>query len=191
MSLLAKSLKANLSVPLLAEVIEKEVGSLSAEQVAALESGEKKGEDDKAIPRIYDLAYHYDAAGERRKAWMHALIAAEQARRQSALEVAANNYVLAKRNADQISNTVRYRIALGYGETLMLLGRHEDANEQLGGVIDLVNAAEKKAHVESIQGEIAQQQGLLETSRSLCELVVQRNETGLTTPAPFCYLPGR
>src|SRR5262249_15575478 len=50
----------------LAEVIEKDVGGLSDEQIAALEKGERSAEQEKGIQRVYDLAYHYDAAGEKR-----------------------------------------------------------------------------------------------------------------------------
>ncbi len=156
----------------LAELIEKDAGGLSAEQVAALESGEKR--DDKAIPRVYDLAYHFDAAGDRRKAWTYALVAAEQARRQSALEVAVNNYAMAKRNISETERGVRYRIAEGYGESLMLLGRYEDASEQLKGAMDLVEDAERKARIEAIQGELAFKQGLVDKSISMFESGLRR-----------------
>ncbi len=152
----------------LAEVIENEGAGVSAERLAALESGEQE-EADKANPRIYDLAYHFDAAGEKRKALTYALLAAEQARRQSALEVAVNNYAIAKRNAGETPNTIRYRIAEGYATALMLLGRYEEANEQLGGVVDLVEDAERKARIEGLQGELANKQGLLDKSNVYCE----------------------
>ncbi|MFI5459431.1 MAG: serine/threonine protein kinase [Isosphaerales bacterium] len=159
----------------LAEVIEQDVGGVTAELAAALERGATTREvDEKAIPRVYDLAYHYDAAGERRKAWIYALLAAEQARRQSALEVAVNNYAMAKRSAEETNNAVRYRIAEGYGEALMLLGRYEDANEQLEGIIDLVEDPEKKGRIEALQGEIAMKQGTLNRSVSFLEQGLRR-----------------
>jgi tetratricopeptide (TPR) repeat protein len=159
----------------LAEVIEKDVGSLSAEQMAALEGGDHGGpEDNRAIHRVYDLAYHFDAAGQKRKAWMYALLAAEQARRQFALDMAVNNYALAKRNAQESSTAVHYRIAEGYGETLMLLGRYAEANEQLEGVIDLVGDAERKARIEALQGDIAIKQGLVDKSIAFCEQGLRR-----------------
>src|SRR5437588_9844607 len=114
----------------LAEVIEQEVGELSADDVAAMETGVRT-EEGKAVPRIYDIAYHYDAAGEKRKAWIYALLAAEQARGQSALEVTVQQYAIARRNADGTNNAVRYRIAEGCGEALQLLGRYEEASQQL------------------------------------------------------------
>ncbi|MFI5459430.1 MAG: protein kinase [Isosphaerales bacterium] len=157
----------------LAEVIEKDVGGLSAELIAALERGEKRDED-KAIPRVYDLAYHFDAAGEQRKAWIYALMAAEQARRQSALEVAVKNYATAQRNIDGTDKAVRYRIAVGYGESLMLLGRYDEANERLEGAMDLVADAERKAGIETLQGDLAFKQGLVAKSISLYESGLRR-----------------
>jgi two-component system sensor kinase len=136
--------------------------------VAALESGGEEAEA-QALARVYDLAYHFDAAGEKRKGWIYGLLAAEQARRQSALEVAVNNYALAKRNSGETANAVRYRIAEGYGEALMLLGRYEEANEQLPGVIDLVEDAERKARIEALQGEIAFKQALIDRSIAIYE----------------------
>jgi tetratricopeptide (TPR) repeat protein len=159
----------------LAEVIENDVGGLSAKQMAALEGGDHGGpEDNRAIHRVYDLAYHFDAAAQKRKAWMYALLAAEQARRQFALDMAVNNYALARRNAQESSTAVHYRIAEGYGETLMLLGRYAEANEQLEGVVNLVAGAERKARIESLQGDIANKQGLIDKGVAFCEQGLRR-----------------
>jgi tetratricopeptide (TPR) repeat protein len=159
----------------LAEVIEKDVGGVSAELVLEQESSGTGREGERpAIPRVYDLAYHYDAAGDKHKAVVYALLAAEQARRQSALEVAVNNYELAKRNAEGTSNTIRYRIAAGYGAALMLLGRYEAANEQIQGVIDLLDDAECKARIEALQGEIAIKQGAMNKSIACYEQGLRR-----------------
>jgi len=159
----------------LAEVIENEASGVSPEQVAALESAATSWKDEeKAIPRVYDLAYHYDAAGEKRKAWIYALLAAEQARRQSAMEVAANNFAIAKRNADETDNAVRYRIAEGYGAVLMLLGRYDDATKQLEGAIDLVDDAERKARIEALLGEILFKQGSMDKSIAFYEQGLRR-----------------
>jgi len=171
----------------LAEVIEQDVGGFSAERIAALESGEKRAED-KAIPRVYDLAYHYDAAGEQRKAWIYALLAAEQARRQSALEVATQQFAIAKRNAGETNNAVRYRIAEGYGEALMLLGRYAEATRELEGAIDLLEAPEKKARIESLQGELAHKQGSVDRSIAYFEEGLRRlgNWVPKTLPGVAC-----
>jgi len=171
----------------LAEVIEQDVGGVTAELIPVLES-EKKRDEDKAIPRVYDLAYHFDAAGEQRKAWTYALLAAEQARRQSALEVAAQQYAIAKRNAGETNNAVRYRIAEGYGEALMLLGRYDEATQELDGAIDLLEAAEKRARIEALQGELAFKQGSVDRSIAYYEAGLRRlgNWVPKTLPGVAC-----
>jgi tetratricopeptide (TPR) repeat protein len=158
----------------LADIIEQDAGGFPAELVAALESREKPGAE-KATPRVYDLSYHYDAAGEQRKAWVYALLAAEQARRQSALEVTVQQYAIATRNAARdMTDALSIRIAEGCGEALMLLGRYEEANERLNGVIDLVEDAEQKARIEALQGEIVFKQGSIDTSIAFYEQGLRR-----------------
>ncbi len=152
----------------LAEVIEQVTGAESGEQIAALEKGESR-EEVKAIPRVYDLAYHFDAAGEKEKALSYALLAAEQGRRQHALEVAVQQYAIASRNIEGAGKAVRYRIAEGCGEALMLLGRYEEANKQLEGTIDLTDDPVEKARIEGLQGEIAMKQGALDRSVAFFE----------------------
>jgi serine/threonine protein kinase/tetratricopeptide (TPR) repeat protein len=158
----------------LAEVIEKEVGGVSAERIAALESGNPSAEDDKALPRVYDLAYHYDAAGRQRQAWVYGLLAAEQARRQSALEVAANNFALAKRNATEAPSRVRYRIAAGGGEALMLLARYDEAVAELHAAHGITNNPVELATVEGYLGEIALKRGWAGESTPWCESALRR-----------------
>jgi len=154
-----------------AEVIEAEVGDAADELESCEEAGEREG---KSIPRIYDLAYHFDAAGEAHKAWIYALLAGEQARRQSALEAAANNFAIAQRNAEGTKRAVRYRISEGYGGALMLLGRYEDATKQLQGTIELADDPERKARIEALQGEVFFKEGSLDRSAALFENGLRR-----------------
>jgi len=157
----------------LADAIEQNAGIDPDRLLATLEC-EDKQVGSKAIPRIYDLAYHSDAAGERQKALSYALLAAEQARRQSALEVAVNNYAIVKRNSDAASEATRFRIAEGRADALMLLGRYEDATAELNGVIDLVDDTERKARIEALLGEVATKQGLIDTSVTFYESALRR-----------------
>jgi tetratricopeptide (TPR) repeat protein len=159
----------------LAEVIESTVGAAPDELQKRFESWEHAGErEGKNLPRVYDLAYHFDAAGEARKAWIFALCAGEQARRQAALEVAANNFAIARRNAAGTKSAVRYRISEGQGGTLMLLGRYEDAARELKGAIDLAEDPERKARIEALRGELAFKQGSMDGSVALYENGLRR-----------------
>lgn len=159
----------------LARVIEEDAGAVSDEFVAALEGGvNSRADEARPNPRVYDLAYHFDAARQKKKAWVYSLLAAEQARRQFALEVTAKQYAIAKRNAGETTDAVRYRIAEGCGEALMLLGRYEDAGKQLDGAIQLGVGAEKKATIEALLGEIAFKQGSMEASIAYYESGLRR-----------------
>ncbi|MFO1095045.1 MAG: AAA family ATPase [Planctomycetaceae bacterium] len=172
----------------LAEVIEGNFGGLTAEQLAAVELDEKPSES-RAIPRVFDLAYHFDAAAQTSKARRYALLAAEQARRQSALEVAANNYAIAQRHAAAASPTMRYRIAEGWGDSLMLLGRYEEAHQRLVGIIELVDDPDRKSRINALQGEIAFKQGAISGSIEFFEQGLER----LGQPVPktrFGYVVG-
>jgi tetratricopeptide (TPR) repeat protein len=154
----------------LGEVIESAVGGVSPEQAAALESG-SQGE---AVPRAHDLAYHYDAAGERRKAWVYALLAAEQARRQFALGVAVEQYAVARRNAAEAPATLRCRLAVGCGEALMIPGRYDEATAELEAAAQLTDDPVARATIEGYQGEIALKRGRAGQGAALCERALRR-----------------
>ena len=91
--------------------------------------------------------------------------------RQSALEVAANNFAIARRNVERTATpaAARYRLSEGYGAVLMLLGRYQEATDELAGSIELADDAERKAQIEALQGEIAFKQGSLDRSIALYE----------------------
>ncbi len=81
--------------------------------------------------RVYDLSHFFAAAGEPGKALPFALIAAEQARRQNALEVAEQQYRIALLGSAASTPALRFRILEGLGDVLILRGRYDAANEQL------------------------------------------------------------
>src|SRR5262249_52155200 len=143
----------------LAEVIERDVAAVAGAPIAAIDlASSSRLSDGPAIPRIFDLAYHFDAGGEARKAWVYSLLGAEQARRQSALEVAAQQYAIARRNAGEISNAVRYRIAEGQGTALMFLGRYAEATLALEGADRLSDSPDEVARIQALRGELAHKQ---------------------------------
>jgi eukaryotic-like serine/threonine-protein kinase len=147
----------------LAEVIETNVGCVAEEFAAAIETGNDSRDDSETIiDRVYHLAYHFDAAGANRKAWIYGLLAAEQAHRQSALEVAAEQFAIAKRNSEDTSDSVKFRIARGCGDALTFLGRYDDADMELHNAIDHTDDVLEVAHVEHVEhslGRLAYMRG--------------------------------
>lgn len=82
----------------------------------------------KSFPdRVFDLAYHFDAAGDSERALQYALLAARQARSQHSLHVAEQQYRIADRGARSADRAVQYGVAEGLGDVLMLLGRYGEA----------------------------------------------------------------
>ena len=80
--------------------------------------------------RVYDLSHFFSAAGEQSHALPFAVIAAEQTRRQNALEVAEQMYRAALLGIATSPVALRFRVHEGLGDVLVLRGKYAEANEQ-------------------------------------------------------------
>ncbi|MFL5345391.1 MAG: ATP-binding protein [Hyalangium sp.] len=107
----------------------------------------------------FELAYHFDAAGEYTQALPYALVAAARARQQFALATAELNYRIAERGSDGADTNTRYRIAAGLGDVLMLRGRYEEAQQQLEVAQSLATERVEQARIWSKLGELAFKRG--------------------------------
>jgi tetratricopeptide (TPR) repeat protein len=107
--------------------------------------------------RRFELAYHFDASGDSRRALPHALAAAEQARSQHALGIAEQQYRIAERGAED--DATRCRVAEGLGDVLMLAGRYEEAAERLLAARALARDSVTQARIEGKRGELAFKRG--------------------------------
>jgi PAS domain S-box-containing protein len=114
--------------------------------------------------RIFELAYHFDAAGDSQHALPYALAAAEQARAQHSLEVAEQQYRIARRGMRDQDEAVRYRIAEGIGDVLMLRGRYEQAAPEFQLALTLAGSDVARAQVEGKLGELAFKRGDVKTA---------------------------
>jgi two-component system sensor kinase len=114
--------------------------------------------------RVYELAYHFDAAGESRQALPYALAAAEQARAQHSLPVAEQQYRIAQRGLGEADEATRYRIAEGLGDILMLRGRYEQAAQEFEAALTLAQNEVSRAQVEGKLGELAFKRGDVKTA---------------------------
>ena len=123
--------------------------------------------------RVFDLAYHFDAAGESQRALPYALAAAEQARIQHSLEIAEEQYRIAERGAPG-EQAVRYRIAEGLGDVLMLRGRYDEAARQTEAARELAEGDVAKAQIEGKLGELAFKRGDMKTAMEAIERALER-----------------
>lgn len=109
--------------------------------------------------RFYDLAYHFDLAGRTERAWVYGLVAAEQARQQSSPEVAAQQFKIAHRNSEGLDVALRYRIAYGSGEALLLIGDYQESRTALNEVFAMAEDAYSQAKIEELLGQLALKEG--------------------------------
>jgi signal transduction histidine kinase/tetratricopeptide (TPR) repeat protein len=119
--------------------------------------------------RAFEIAYHYDAAGEPGRALPHALSAGDQARAQHALELAEQQYRIAERGAALADATVRLCIAEGLGDVLTLRGRYSEAAPQFEAARALAASDTSRAQIEGKLGDLAFKRGDVETASQALE----------------------
>ncbi|MCO6043889.1 response regulator [Aeoliella sp. ICT_H6.2] len=112
--------------------------------------------------RISDIAYHFDAGNDASAAFPFAVMAAEAARAQYALEVAEQQYQIAMRGAS--SNREQLRIMEGLGDVLMLRGRYEEAQYWLEKAAPLAETGFPLAEIRSKIGELYFKRGDMATA---------------------------
>jgi two-component system sensor kinase len=121
---------------------------------------------------IYDIAHHFDAAGESERALPFALAAAEQARKRHALEFAEQQYRIAERGMPT-NAAIRYRIAEGLGDVLMLQGRYQEAKQHTEMARELAVGNVARAEIEGKLGDLAFKQGDMKTAIEAIERALE------------------
>ena len=126
---------------------------------------------DQSPDRVFELAYHFDAAGNSRRALDYALAAAERARAQHALEIAEQQYRIAQRGAGVVSTpaAVQFRVTEGLGDVLMLRGYYDDAELLFRQAAGLASGSLAEAQIRGKLGELALKRGDMETATVLFE----------------------
>lgn len=123
-----------------------------------------------APERAFDIAYHFDAAGDSRRAFPYALAAAATARSQYALEIAEQLYRIALRGAPADDAAKRLEVAEGLGEVLMLRGRYAEAVAPFEEARALAAGDElAQARIEGQLGELAFKRGDVQTASAALE----------------------
>ncbi|MGE5756041.1 MAG: ATP-binding protein, partial [Planctomycetaceae bacterium] len=119
--------------------------------------------------RVFELAYHFDAAGESERASPYALTAAERARAQHALEIAEQQYRIAERGAGSAGEVTRCRVSEGLGDVLMLRGRYDEAAHQFEAARALAQDDLARAQIEGKLGELAFKRGDMRSASEAIE----------------------
>ncbi|MEU2006487.1 AAA family ATPase [Rhodococcus sp. NPDC019627] len=122
--------------------------------------------------RAFELAYHYDAAGEPMRALGYAMESASSARARHDLELAERQYRIAERGAPHHDAGMRSEIAEALGQILTLRGRYTEAAERFELALSLTSNETDIARLEGQLGEVLFRTDDLEAS-------VRHSEAGL------------
>ena len=118
--------------------------------------------------RSFELAYHYDAAGQAARCLPHALAAAREARGRHTLEIAEAHYRMAERSAEGADAALRSRLSEGLGDVLTLRGSYAEAEERFETARALAPDPLARAVLQGKVGDVAFKCG--ETGTALVEL---------------------
>ncbi|MGI8809399.1 MAG: BREX system ATP-binding domain-containing protein [Acidimicrobiales bacterium] len=127
----------------------------------------------RAPDRVFELAYHFDAAGDACQALPYAMAAAGRARAQHALEIAERQYRIAERGVAGAGEDTRRQVAEGLGDVLMLRGQYEQAAAQLRVAGRLAADVVQQAEIEGKLGELAFKRGDMASASEAVERAVR------------------
>jgi diguanylate cyclase (GGDEF)-like protein len=129
----------------------------------AAASFERRDED-----RPFELAYHFNAAGQHERALPYALSAAATARARYALDAARRQYEIAARGATD--PVLQRELAESLGDVEMLSGRYDEAHEHFIAARERCDSDMLAARIEGKLGELAFKRGDV---RESCETLVR------------------
>ena len=130
--------------------------------------------DSGASDAVFELAYHFDAAGRCAEALPYALAAADVARQRHALDTAAEHYRIAQRGVPEQDLDTRRRIAEGLGDVCTLQGAYPEAERHLEQARGLVDSPAEQAGLEGRLGDLAFKRGDVPTARDHLESALER-----------------
>ena len=142
----------------------------------------------RAPDRIFDLAYHFDAAGRNEQALPYALQSAAQARSRYSLEVAEQQYHIADRGAVAADRGTQFSITEGLGDVVMLRGQYDRASDLFQRAARLADDEFARAKVQGKIGELAFKRGDMESATLAFEATLRL--LGRTVPRrEWAFLP--
>lgn len=122
---------------------------------------------------VFDLARHYASGGQPQQALPYALIAAEQAKRQDALEVAEQQFRVAELAISEAERNVQFRIANGLGDVLMLRGKYEEAEHRFTSAHQFAEDDLVRIKTDRKLGELAFKRGRLQEAAEILETALR------------------
>ncbi|WP_442509595.1 ATP-binding protein [Novipirellula sp. SH528] len=132
---------------------------------------------------LYDLAFHYDAAGEGELALTTSLRAARAARQRFSLSVAQDQLEIAKRWVGSDDRETGFEIFEGLGTIHLLAGRYNQAADNLYEALELADTPLERARVQQQIGEVAFKRGRFNEAATQYEQALA--VTGIRVPSNF------
>ena len=151
----------------------RELHLMAAERIEALDGA-----------RVFELAYHFDAAGSGLRALPYAVQAAESARAQHSLDVAVAHYRMAQRSIPDGDAATHARVAEGLGDVLTLDGSYDEATAQLERALSVAATDFQRATLEGKLGDVAFKRGDQGSARDHLERAVRQLGRRLPTRTP-------
>ena len=165
----------------LGETIERNDGIRFDELLASIQSPTETATRDIDTPnRVFDLAAHFDAAGDQTRNLAYSLLAAERAKQQFALEISLEKYAIAEELAQEHSSHVQYRVMNGLGEAQVLTGMYSNANETLGKAVGLAETDRDRISTQAMQARSIYASGSLVESIAAYESLL--SDLGIQVP---------
>jgi signal transduction histidine kinase/tetratricopeptide (TPR) repeat protein len=137
---------------------ESLLADLTAEDLAALHLRAAERLEAETPQPVFELGYHFDAAGHPDRALPYALAAGDEARRRHALELAERQYRVAARGAGD-SADARLHAAMGLGAVLLLQGRYDEAGGELAAALADAPDDATRAEIERSLGDLSFKRG--------------------------------
>ncbi len=156
------------------------IGRLSDDQRAKLNHSFAQQLERDQPHRWFEIAFHYDAAGNAKKALPFALQAAALARQQYSLIAAEELLRIAERGLSETLSAERYQVEAGLADVLMLQGNYNDADTWFVRAQRSAKSPAEKARTSLKRGELEFKRGNKEKSVVLFEEAV--NELGYRIP---------
>ena len=162
----------------MARVIEEASGITAEDRTQWLNSTKPVTDETVALTTeqwntVFDLARHFSAGGRNDQALPYALIAAEQARRQDALEVAEKQFKVAEQGARDAPAHVQFRVANGLGDVLMLRGKYDEAEHRLTAAHEVAADEIVRAKTDRKLGELAFKRGRMQEAAEIIETALR------------------
>lgn len=132
---------------------------------------------------LYDLAFHYDAAGEGELALTTSLQAARAARQRFSLSVAQDQLEIAKRWFSSDDRETGLEIFEGLGTIHLLAGRYNQAADHLYDALELADTPLERARIQQQIGEVAFKRGRFNEAAAQYEQALA--VTGIRVPGNF------